>query len=93
MGYGSDKVAKKLLLNLNRKEIKISYEGEEYIFAEPSFEEIIMLQQSESMSDAFKVIKARQLDGIDFDTLGASTQLYLMNKYFEWVTKMVNKVL
>jgi hypothetical protein len=89
----NDKVAKKLLLNLNRKDIKISYEGEEYIFAEPSFEEVIILQQSESMSDAYKVTKARQLDGIDFDTLGASTQVYLMHKYIEWVAKMVNKVL
>lgn len=93
MSNQSDKIAKKLLLNLNRKEFKITYEGENYLFAEPSLEEVIELQESGDIKDAYKVCKARQLEGNDLETLGASTQVYIINKYIEWVAKIMNKVL
>lgn len=89
----SDKIAKKLLLNLNRKELRISYEGEDYLFAEPALDEVLQLQESSNIRDAYKVCKARQLEGIDLDQLGATAQIYLINKYIEWIGKIINKVI
>lgn len=85
----NDAIAKRMLLNLNRKEFKVKYEGFEYTFYEPSIDEVQTLEASDSWTDLLKVLDNRQADGDNIKTLGVTTQLYIMKKYIDWVTRIM----